>query len=131
MDWIIGIQRAIDHIEENLTCEIDYERLAAEGFSSSYHFQRVFHILCGYTLGEYIRMRRLSLAGEELTKSKKKVIDIALKYGYDSPDSFTKAFQNFHGITPSQARTDGIMLKSFSRLSIKISLEKCPFSSIL
>lgn len=123
MDWIIGIQKAIDHIEENLTREIDYEKIAAEGFSSSYHFQRVFHILCGYTIGEYIRMRRLSLAGEELTKSKKKVIDIALKYGYDSPDSFTKAFQNFHGITPSQARTDGIMLKSFSRLSIKISLE--------
>ena len=123
MDWIIGIQRAIDHIEENLTREIDYERIAAEGFSSNYHFQRVFHILCGYTLGEYIRMRRLSLAGEELTKSKEKVIDIALKYGYDSPDSFTKAFQNFHGITPSQARADGMMLKSFSRLSIKISLE--------
>ena len=72
MDWIIGIQKAIDHIEENLTREIDYEKIAAEGFSSSYHFQRVFHILCGYTIGEYIRMRRLSLAGEELTKSKKK-----------------------------------------------------------
>ena len=123
MDWIIGIQRAIDHIEENLTRDIDYKKIAAEGFSSSYHFQRVFHILCGYTIGEYIRMRRLSLAGEELTKSKEKVIDIALKYGYDSPDSFAKAFQNFHGITPSQARADGMMLKSFSRLSIKISLE--------
>ena len=123
MDWIAGIQKAIDYIEENITEEIDYEKVAAESFSSSYHFQRVFSILCGYTLGEYIRLRRLSLAGAELANGKEKVIDIALKYGYDSPDSFAKAFQKFHGITPSQARADGSMLKSFSRLSIKISLE--------
>jgi len=123
MDWITGMQKAIDYIEENLTEEIDYEKVAAESFSSSYHFQRVFSILCGYTLGEYIRLRRLSLAGAELANGKDKVIDIALKYGYDSPDSFAKAFQKFHGITPSQARADGSMLKSFSRLSIKISLE--------
>ena len=123
MDWITGMQKAIDYIEANLTEEIDYEKVATESFSSSYHFQRVFSILCGYTLGEYIRLRRLSLAGAELANGKEKVIDIALKYGYDSPDSFAKAFQKFHGITPSQARADGSMLKSFSRLSIKISLE--------
>lgn len=123
MDWITGMQKAIDYIEANLTEEIDYEKVAAQSFSSSYHFQRVFSILCGYTLGEYIRLRRLSLAGTELVTGKEKVIDIALKYGYDSPDSFSKAFQKFHGITPSQARADGNMLKSFSRLSIKISLE--------
>ena len=123
MDWITGMQKAIDYIEANLTEEIDYEQVAAESFSSSYHFQRVFSILCGYTLGEYIRLRRLSLAGAELANGKEKVIDIALKYGYDSPDSFAKAFQKFHGITPSQARADGSKLKSFSRLSIKISLE--------
>ena len=123
MDWITGMQKAIDYIEANLTEEIDYEKVAAQSFFSSYHFQRVFSILCGYTLGEYIRLRRLSLAGTELVTGKEKVIDIALKYGYDSPDSFSKAFQKFHGITPSQARADGNMLKSFSRLSIKISLE--------
>lgn len=123
MDWIMGLQKAIDYIEEHLTEEIDYEKVAAESFSSSYHFQRVFSILCGYTLGEYIRLRRLTLAGAELANSKEKVIDIALKYGYDSPDSFTKAFQKFHSITPSEARTNGRMLKSFSRLSIRISLE--------
>ena len=123
MDWITGMQKAIDYIEANLTEEIDYEKVAAESFSSSYHFQRVFSILCGYTLGEYIRLRRLSLAGAELANGKEKVIDIALKYGYDSPDSFAKAFQKFHGITPSQARADGSKLKSFSRLSLKISLE--------
>lgn len=123
MDWITGMQKAIDYIEANLTEYIDYEKVAAESFSSSYHFQRVFSILCGYTLGEYIRMRRLSLAGAELVSGKEKVIDIALKYGYDSPDSFAKAFFKFHGITPSEARTNGKMLKSFSRLSIRISLE--------
>lgn len=123
MDWITGMQKAIDYIEANLTEEIDYEKVAAESFSSSYHFARVFSILCGYTLGEYIRLRRLTLAGAELANGKEKVIDIALKYGYDSPDSFAKAFLKFHGITPSEARTNGKMLKSFSRLSIKISLE--------
>lgn len=123
MDWITGMQKAIDYIEANLTEEIDYEKVARQSFSSNYHFQRVFSILCGYTLGEYIRLRRLSLAGAELANGKEKVIDIALKYGYDNPDSFAKAFQRFHGITPSQARADGKMLKSFSRLSIKISLE--------
>ena len=123
MDWITGMQKAIDYVEEHLTENIDYEKVAAESFSSSYHFQRVFSILCGYTLGEYIRLRRLSLAGAELANGNEKVIDVALKYGYDSPDSFAKAFQKFHGITPSQARADGNKLKSFSRLSIKISLE--------
>ena len=98
MDWITGMQKAIDYIEANLTEEIDYEKVAAESFSSSYHFQRVFSILCGYTLGEYIRLRRLSLAGAELANGKEKVVDIALKYGYDNPDSFAKAFQKFHGI---------------------------------
>lgn len=123
MDWINGIQKAIDYIEANLTEHIDYEKVAAECFCSSYHFQRVFSTLCGYTVGEYIRNRRLSLAGTELASSDIKVIDAALKYGYESPDSFAKAFQKFHGITPSSARSDGSNLKSFSRLVMKISLE--------
>ena len=122
MDWITGMQRAIDYIEDHLTEPIDYEVVAAQSFSSSYHFQRVFSILCGYTVGEYIRNRRLSLAGRELSAGNAKVIDIALKYGYESPDSFAKAFQKFHGILPSQAR-NGSKLKSFSRLVLKFSLE--------
>ncbi len=123
MDWVIGLQKAIDYIEDNLTETIDYEMAAAQSFSSSYHFQRVFSILCGFTIGEYIRNRRLSLAGEELAASNARVIDIALKYGYESPDSFAKAFQKFHGILPSQARNGGSNLKSFSRLVLKFSLE--------
>lgn len=123
MEWITGIQNAINYIEDHLTEAIDYELVAKESFSSSYHFQRVFSILSGYTLGEYIRNRRLSLAGTELSTGKEKVIDIAAKYGYESPDSFAKAFQKFHGVTPSQARSGGVRLKNFSRLSLKISLE--------
>lgn len=123
MDWIIGVQKAIDYIEEHLTETIDYETVAAQSFSSGYHFQRVFSILCGFTIGEYIRSRRLSLAGAELAASGAKVLDVALKYGYESPDSFAKAFQKFHGILPSQARNDGSRLKSFSRLVLKFSLE--------
>lgn len=123
MNWIIGIQKAIDYMEDHLTETIDYEAVAAQSFSSSYHFQRVFHILCGLTIGEYIRNRRLSLAGMELATGEVKVIDAALKYGYESPDSFTKAFQKFHGILPSQARNHSDHLKFYSRLVLKISLE--------
>ena len=79
MNWIIGLQKAIDYIEDNLTEAIDYELVAAQSFSSSYHFQRVFSILCGFTVGEYIRNRRLSLAGTELATTDAKVIEVALE----------------------------------------------------
>ncbi len=122
MNWIDGMSKALDYIEDNLDGEISYREAAGLCFCSEYHFQRAFSILCGYTLGEYIRRRRLTLAGIELQSEKAKVIDVALKYGYDSPDSFSKAFRAFHGITPSQARGGGT-LKSFSRLRIKLILE--------
>ena len=100
MNWIKGLQRSIDYIEEHLTETVDYEAVAAQSFSSSYHFQRVFGILCGFTVGEYIRSRRLSLAGMELAAGNIKVIDVALKYGYENPDSFARAFKKLHGILP-------------------------------
>lgn len=122
MDWITGIQNAINYIEEHLTEEIDYEIVAKEASCSSFYLQRIFSILCGMTLGDYIRNRRLTLAGNELSAADDKVIDIALKYGYESPESFTRAFSRFHGVTPSKAKKDGSKLKSFSRLSVKITL---------
>ena len=115
MNWIIGMQKAIDYIEEHLTEEIDYDEVARESFSSSFHFQRVFHTVCGFTLGDYIRLRRLSLAGRELAEGGGKVIDIALKYGYDTPESFSRAFARFHDVSPTEAKS-GAVLKSFSRL---------------
>lgn len=123
MDWIAGIQNAIDYIEDHITEQIDYEKIAAQSFSSCYHFQRIFSIICGFTVGEYIRNRRLTLAGKDLASEHGKVLDIAIKYGYDSPDSFARAFQKFHGILPSEARENGKKLKSFSRLVLKISME--------
>lgn len=121
MDWITGIQRALDFIEAQLTGEIDYEKAAKEACSSVFHFQRMFGMLCGYSLGEYIRMRRLTLAAEELMNTDKKVIDIAAKYGYDTPESFTRAFCRFHGVTPTEVRR-GANIRSFSRLSVKLIL---------
>lgn len=123
MDWITGIQEAINYMEDHITQELDYEEIARRSFSSPYHFQRVFSLLCGYTLGEYIRLRRLTLAGADLARGREKVIEIAMKYGYESPDSFARAFTKFHGLTPSEARLPGARLQSFARLSIHISLK--------
>lgn len=122
MDWITGIQKAIDYVEEHLTENINYEEIAKRAYSSSFHFQRIFSIICGFTLGDYIRFRRLSLAGRELAEKNGKVIDVALKYGYDTPESFTRAFTRFHGATPSQVK-NGATVKSFLRLSVKLSLQ--------
>ena len=121
MDWVTGIQRAIDYTEAHLTDEIDYEAVAREAASSAFHFQRMFSMLCSFTLGDYIRMRRLSLAADELNHGDDKIIDIALKYGYDTLESFSRAFTRFHGITPTEARRGG-NIKSFSRLSVKLIL---------
>ena len=121
MDWITGIQRALDYTEAHLTDDIDYETIANTAASSSFHFQRMFAMLCGYSLGDYIRMRRLSLAADELYRTGNRVIDVALKYGYDNPESFTRAFTKFHGVTPKDAKRGG-NIKSFSRLSVKLIL---------
>lgn len=121
MDWITGIQRAIDYLEEHLTEKIDYEAVGKCAYSSSFHFQRIFSVICGYTIGEYVRCRRLSLAGEELADKNSKIIDVALKYGYSTPESFSRAFLKFHGVMPNQVKS-GTELKSFSRLSVKLIL---------
>lgn len=121
--WAEGLQNAIQYIEDNLTEELDINDIAAKAYVSSFHFQRIFSALCGFTIGEYIRNRRLTLAGEELSHSSERVIDTAVKYGYDSQDSFTRAFTKFHGITPSAAREQGAELKAFAPLRIKLTLE--------
>ncbi len=121
MDWITGIQRSLDYTEAHLTEKIDYETVAKQAYSSAFHFQRMFSMLCGFSLGDYIRMRRLTLAAEDLLRTGNKIIDIALKYGYDTPESFSRAFFRFHGITPTEARRGGTV-KSFFRLSVKLIL---------
>ncbi|WP_130807889.1 AraC family transcriptional regulator [Senegalia massiliensis] len=123
MDFLQNLQKAIDYMEDNILESITYEDVAKHIYMSSYHFHRTFSLVTGITSNEYIRNRRLSMAGQELSLSNSKVIDIALKYRYSSPESFTKAFTRFHGITPSMAKRVGTKLKSFNRLVIKIKLE--------
>lgn len=123
MNWVKIIKDAIEYIEGNITEDLTVGRIADEVNTSAFYFQRGFSMLCGYTVGEYVRMRRLSIAGEELLSSDVKIIDLALKYGYDSPDSFTKAFTRFHGNTPTDVRRGGVILKSFAPLHIKLTLD--------
>ena len=121
--WIEGFQASIDYMEQNLTEDLDMEQIAGKAALSPFYYQRIFGALCGMTVGEYIRGRRMTLAAQELSSTDVKVIDAAVKYGYASPDSFAKAFQRFHGITPSQAREPGAPLRSLASLHIKITLE--------
>ena len=121
--WIEGIQQTIDYIEQNLAETLDIEEIAGIAALSPFYYQRIFGALCGMTVGEYIRARRMTLAAQELTGSDAKVIDVAVKYGYDSPDSFTKAFVRFHGIAPSKAKEPGAPLRAMAPLHIRISLE--------
>ena len=122
-DLRADIQNALTYIEENLTEELEIRDIAKKAFLSPFYFQRIFGVMCGISVGEYIRGRRLSLAGEELARSDAKVIDIAAKYGYDSPDSFNRAFQRFHGISPSAAKKAGARLISFAPMKIKQTVE--------
>ena len=122
MEWVQLINAAIEYIEKHLTEDIHCEDAARYVHISSFHFQRMFNLLTGITVGEYIRKRRLTLAGEELTRQNTKVVEVALKYAYQSPESFAKAFTRFHGVTHSQAKK-GSELKSFHKLVVKISVE--------
>jgi len=121
--WNDGIVNAIAYMEENLMEDLDINKIADKAFVSAFYFQKIFHVLCGFTVGEYIRNRRLTLAAQELSSTDTKVIDVAVKYGYDSPDSFTRAFTKFHGVSPSTARETGSKLNSFAPLKIKLTLE--------
>ena len=123
MSWLEDIVTSIKYMEKNLTEELTLEKVAAEVNLSPFYFHRGFSILCGVTVSEYIRNRRLSLAGRDLQTEGCKVIDVAMKYGYDSPDSFTKAFTRFHGITPAQAKSGEGELKYFLPLKIHLSMK--------
>ncbi|MCR8868317.1 AraC family transcriptional regulator [Peribacillus frigoritolerans] len=123
MDSLKNMNGAIKFIEENLTNEIDFKEVARLAYCSEYHFKRMFSFLAGISLSEYIRRRRLTLAAFELKNSNIKVIDIAIKYGYSSPDSFARAFQHLHGITPSEARSNGHSLKAYPPMSFQLSIK--------
>ncbi len=123
MEWIAAIQTAIDYMEEHILENINYEAVARQVHISSYEFHRAFSFLTGITANAYIRNRRLSLAGREIMETDAKITDIALKYGYETPESFTKAFTRFHGIAPRLARDESAKLVLFNPLVIKITVE--------
>lgn len=123
MDTIQSMNKAMQYIEERLTGEIDYQEAARLALCSEYHFKRMFSFLAGIPLSEYIRRRRLTLAGLELGSSHARIIDIAIKYGYASPDSFARAFQSMHGILPSEAKTRGSLLKAYPRMTFQLTVQ--------
>jgi AraC family transcriptional regulator len=123
MDYLKRMNEALNYIEENLIGEIEYTKAASLACVSVSYFQRVFSFIAEIPLSEYIRRRRMTLAAFELQNTDLKVIDIAMKYGYESPDSFTRAFHNIHGITPSVARNEGVTLKAYPRITFHISIK--------
>ncbi|MDF2924588.1 MAG: hypothetical protein K0R57_3502 [Paenibacillaceae bacterium] len=123
MDWIERLNQAISYLEGNLGGSIDYDHAARLACCSTFHFQRMFSYMAGIPLSEYIRRRRMTAAAFELQTTGVKVIDLALKYGYDSPTAFTRAFHNIHGVSPTAARAQGMSLKAFPRISFSISIK--------
>lgn len=122
MEWVDGLNRTITYIEEHLPDEIDYGELAKLACCSAYHYQRMFAYMAGVPLSEYIRRRRMSRAAVDL-QAGDKVVDVGLKYGYQSPTAFNRAFQAVHGIAPSAVREEGAAVKSFPPLRFTIMVK--------
>ena len=122
MEWLDRLNDALNYIEDNLKSEIEYEMAAKIACCSTYHFQRMFSYIAGVPLSEYIRNRRLTMAALDLQNGDR-VIDVALRYGYESPTSFNRAFQKVHGVSPSTAQKEGTVLKAFPRISFKITIK--------
>ena len=123
MDWINRMNKAVNFIESNILEKIDSGMIAKEAETTQFHFQRMFHMLSGITVGEYIRRRRLTLAAQEIASSNINIIDTALKYGYESHASFTKAFTKLHGFAPVMARETGISIKAYPPISFHLSIK--------
>ncbi|WP_456272275.1 AraC family transcriptional regulator [Bacillus sp. AK031] len=123
MEILLRMNECLGYIEDNLQQKIEMDELAKLTFSSKFHFQRMFSMLTGFTVAEYIRKRRLTLAAQELSNTDAKVIEVALRYGYETPESFSKAFRRAHGVSPSQVREQEVSLKAFPRISFQIQLK--------
>ncbi|MCL2058770.1 MAG: AraC family transcriptional regulator [Oscillospiraceae bacterium] len=121
MDWVQSLSKALDYIEKHLTDDIGIDEISGRSYASSSHFQLVFHLVTGMTIGEYIRNRRLSLAAQDLMQPNSKIIDVAMRYRYDTQESFSKAFSRFHGTPPSKVQWGNY--KSFDPLAISINIQ--------
>ncbi|MTI47138.1 MAG: AraC family transcriptional regulator [Firmicutes bacterium] len=123
MKWVERINDVVNYIEDNLDKEISYDKISELAVCSIYNFQRMFSYIAEKSLSEYIRNRRLTLAAFDILNSKENIIEIAMRYGYTSHDSFTRAFQRFHGVLPSKVRTDTVSLKSCPKISFQIKIK--------
>ena len=123
MNGLMSLNEAMKYIEDNLEHEIDYKEAARRAHCSEHHFKRMFSFLAGVSLSEYVRRRRLTLAAFELRDGGAKVLDVAVKYGYNSADSFARAFQQMHGMTPSEARSSGHSLTAYSRMTFQLTIQ--------
>lgn len=123
MDWLNRMNLAVDYIETHLTEKVDYAQVAKQACCSANHFQRMFSFITGVPLSEYIRRRRLTAAAFQLQNTGARVIDLALQYGYESPEAFSRAFAKLHGVSPMSARDKGTVLKAYPRISFHISIK--------
>jgi AraC family transcriptional regulator len=123
VDWVTRFNASIDYIENHLDENIEYSLVAREAYCSEYHFSRLFSSLVGISLSEYIRRRRLTNAAFELQSGTVKIIDVAMKYGYESPDAFTRAFKKQHGVLPSAVHEGSEFLKAYPRISFQITIK--------
>jgi len=123
MDWLKGMNGVVGHIEENLIQPIQYESLSRIVGCSVYEFSRIFSFMSGMSVSEYIRRRRLSQAVFDIQNGCEKIIDIALKYRYESPTAFARAFKELHGATPSSARKTGVSLKTYPPISFVLTIK--------
>ncbi len=123
MNVLESMNATIDYIEEHLLDELRMPQVAAVTGNLESDLQKTFYALTGISIVEYVRRRRLSLAGYELQKGGVSVLEVALKYGYTSPDSFTRAFRQMHGITPSAVKRGGALLKSYGRITFVLTIK--------
>jgi len=122
MEWLARMNLALDYIEDNLCGNIDFGKLEKVACCSAHTFFKMFSYVADVPFSEYVRRRRLTLAALELQEGNVKVIDLAMKYGYESPVSFARAFQLLHGVTPTQAKKIGVTLKAYPRISFQVSI---------
>ncbi|MEV6245696.1 AraC family transcriptional regulator [Streptomyces sp. NPDC051742] len=117
------LNQALDHIEERLRGDLEAAELARITMTSEYHFRRLFSALAGMPLSEYVRRRRLTVAGAEVLAGDRSLLEIAVRYGYGSGEAFARAFRAVHGVGPGEARRTGAELRSQPRMSFRLVVE--------